>query len=258
MTTQPLTSREQVAHGIGRFLVRFQKWIAPETELMRNWQNMPKPYVVVKGSMQMDLANMLDEMRQHKIPLPIASISLLEISAPPDLSQVIGVPWDIDTVFKEDPQRRKVKVRTEPRTYHVQIVFFANDPDSASSFANQFSSYIKLQEVRRFEVPYKVAEDVILKEWMMTIFDNNIYPDKADLEEKNIFASTVEFDISGLIPQVTHGYGFYTAIDRDVPGDTWGVVTEADFYKDRENSHFVRVNADPETKERTTSVHPKQ
>lgn len=258
----PLTPREQAAVAFGKLIKDFHGWIAPETEALRHWINNSIPYAFAKSSLQSDVTKYLEELRKNNIGLPFVIFTIQEITAPPGLDQVIGVPWSMKAVFDEDPQKRHVLLRTEPCTYHVQLVFIAKDPDTSNSFCRQFASYLRNNAKRRFEVTYRVADDVLLRNWMMTVFDNSIYPDKADFEESNLVAGLIEFDMAGLVPQVLKGRGFYFSRDRD-NGDPsyqpWYVTVQADFYKTRPKPpmNFVRANADPDTRIITESKQSK-
>lgn len=258
----PLTPREQAAQAFGRVITDFHQWIAPETEALRHWCNNHIPYGFAKSALQEDVTKYLEELRKNKMGLPFLIFTMQEITAPPPLDQIIGVPWAMKAIFEEDPQKRRVFIRTEPCAYHVQMVFIAKDPDSSNSFCRQFASYLRHNAKRRFEVPYRVADDVLLRNWMMTIFDNTIYPDKCSFDEVNLVGGLIEFDMAGLVPQITEGRGYYFSRDRDSGDPTkhpWYITLQADFYKARPKPpyNFVRANADPDTRIVTETIEPK-
>ena len=269
MSKRVLTPRECVEQGIAQFILDFRRWMVPETKLLSRWKTQRIAYGVAAGKMVNDFQGMLDSYRKKQQDVPILLVAVQQIAAPPDLSQVIGIPFELKTVIPTDPLKRKVLLRTEPRTYHVQFVFLANDPDSANAFTSQFCSYVRLMEKRRFMVNYFLSPD-LRAEWEMTIFDNSLYPDKADIEENNLVAGLVDFDISGLTPRVIAGLpplyeDEFTQIPEDNGGNTgntgntggvpegWKVVVEGDMNKDRDpvEDEFTRVYADPITGERT-------
>lgn len=270
MSKRVLTPRECVEQGIAQFILDFRRWMVPETKLLSRWKTQRIAYGVAAGKMVNDFQGMLDSYRKKQQDVPILLVAVQQIAAPPDLSQVIGIPFELKTVIPTDPLKRKVLLRTEPRTYHVQFVFLANDPDSANAFTSQFCSYVRLMEKRRFMVNYFLSPD-LRAEWEMTIFDNSLYPDKADIEENNLVAGLVDFDISGLTPRVIAGLpplyeDEFTEIPKDDggvggggsndPGKVpkgWEVVVEGDMNKDRDpvEDEFTRVYADPITGERT-------
>jgi hypothetical protein len=113
-------------------------------------------------------------------------------------------------------------------------------------------------EKRRIKANYFVSPE-IRDEWDLTIFDNTLYPDRADLEETNVTAGLVEFDLAGLVPQVKSGLPpLY--VDEFTPEDEktseqFSLVIQADLFKDREGEKtFIRIDADPATGERTEQV----
>ncbi|ENV14735.1 hypothetical protein WCE14_09045 [Acinetobacter schindleri] len=263
--TRPLTPKECVEQSIGRLILDFRRWLVPETKLLSRWRTQMTAYAVAEGRLVNDFNAMVDSYRKKQKELPMLIVAVQHIAAPPDLSQVIGTPFEVKTIIKTDPLKRRVTLRTEPRTYHVQFVFLANDPDSANSFTSQFCSYVRLMEKRRFPVNYYLSPDV-REEWAITMFDNSLYPDSASLDETNLVAGLVEFDLSGLVPRVITGLpplyeDEFTYENGGGPGEGPGggagsikqfdVVVEADLFKARSGDVFTRINADPETQERT-------
>lgn len=258
MSIKILTPRECVQQSIAQLTLDFRRWLVPETKLLSRWKTQRIAYAVAEGRLINDFNKMIDSYRKKEGDLPMLILAVQEIASPPDLSQVIGTPNEIQTVFKHDPLKRKVLLRTEPRTYHVQFVFIANDSDSANAFTSQFCSYIRLMEKRRITANYFLSPD-LRGEWHLTIFDNSIYPDKADIEETNIVAGLLDFDLSGLTPRVVSGLPPLYQDEFSEDGGTgevaagWKVVVEADLNKDRDahEDSFTRLNADPVTGERT-------
>lgn len=261
MTTKVLSPKECVQEAIGKFILDFRRWVVPETRLLSRWKTQTVAYAVAEGRLVNDFDGMLDSLRKKGVGFPILIVSVQHIAAPPDLGQVIGVPYEIKGIIKSDPLKRRVTLRTEPRTYHVQFVFLANDPDSANAFTSQLCSYVRLMEKRRIPVSYFLSPDV-RDEWDITIFENTLYPDRAEIDSNNLVAGLVEFDFSGLLPRVitglpplyddefTHengGGGGGSGSDKQ-----FSVVVQADLFKTRENTdEFTRIDADIDTLERT-------
>lgn len=257
-----LSPRECVSQTLAQFILDFRRWFSPETKILSKWKYQQVAYAVAEGRLVNDFPKQLDSYRKKDGALPILIIAVQNIVAPPDLSQIIGTPFEVKHVFKSDPQKRRVTMRTEPRAYHVQFVFVSNDPDSASAFTSQFCSYVRLMEKRRLMVNYFVSPE-IRDAQPITIFDNSLYPDRVDLEETNLTAGLVEFDFAGLLPVVTSGLPpLY--VDEFTPEDEktseqFAIVIEADLFKDRQGEKtFIRVNADPVTGERTEQVVDKE
>ena len=256
MSTRVLTPRECVQQAIAKMILDFRRWLIPETKLLSRWKTQRFPYAVAEGRLINDFDKMVDSYRKKENDVPMLIIAVQQIATPPDLSQVIGTPNEIKTVIAHDPLKRKIVMRTEPRSYHVQFVFLANDPDSANAFTSQFCSYVRLMEKRRIMVNYFLSPD-LRDEWCLTMFDNSLYPDKADIEETNLVAGLLDFDLSGLTPRVLSGldplYGDEFTEGGNGGSTGWQVVIEADLNKDRDanEDEFTRLYADPVTGERT-------
>ena len=261
-----LSPRECVQQALGYFILDFRRWMVAETKLLNKWKSQRVAYSVAEGRLVNDFNAMLDSYRKKTQELPMLLIAIQQIASPPDLSQIIGTPFDVKTIIKSDPLKRHVVLRTEPRAYHVQFVFLANDPDSANAFTSQFCSYIRLMEKRRIPVNYFLSPD-LRDEWDITIYDNSLYPDKADLEESNLVAGLVEFDFAGLTPRVIkelpplypdefppedqNAGNPVQPIDPENPHGEWNVVVEADLFKGREGDYFTRAEVDMKTGERS-------
>ncbi len=270
MTLRVLTARESVQQAIARLVIDFRKWSVAETKTITRWKTKTPAYAVAEGKLINDVSAQLDSARKKDVTLPLLIFAVEQVTAPPELSYVIGTPQETQVILKNDPEKRRVVLRTEPRSYHVQFAFIANDVDSANSFASQFCSYIRLMEKRRFKVTYNLAPD-LTDDWDMTIFDNSIYPDSADVEEGNIVIGLLDFNISGLTPRVIKGlpqlypddFGKGSGLGGDIydpknpnyNGDSseseWGITVEANLFKDRKQATFKRITADAETREIT-------
>lgn len=253
-----LSPKECVSQALAQMVLDFRRWLTPETQLLSKWRTQTVAYAVAEGKLVNDFSKQLDSYRKKGGTLPILILSVQNIVGPPDLSQIMGTHFEVKHIFKNDPLKRRATMRTEPRAYHVQFVFVANDPTSADAFASQFCAYIRLMEKRRIKANYFVSPE-IRDEWDLTIFDNTLYPDRADLEETNVTAGLVEFDLAGLVPQVKSGLPpLY--VDEFTPEDEktseqFSLVIQADLFKDREGEKtFIRIDADPATDERTEQV----
>lgn len=289
--TRILTPRECVKQSLGRFILDFRRWLTPDTKLLGKWKTQSVAYAVAEGKAIDDFNKMIDSYRKKSSELPMLLIAVRQISAPPDISQLIGVPYELNTVMPNDPQKRHVKLRTESTAYHVQFVFVGNDPDSAGSFTNQFCNYIRLIEKRRITVSYFLAPD-FRDDWHLTIMDNSIYPDSVDIEESNLCAGLLDFDFIGLTPRILAGMpplyedeftdGFGGTADGSGGGNggnggngggnggngsgggnggnngevppAWKVVIEGHLFKDRPAPEYIQINADPITGERTDEI----
>ncbi|GEM_PF-2347730 len=275
--TRVLTPRESAAQAIGKLILDFRYWLVPETSLLARWKTQQFAYLVAEGRMIDDAKALIDSMRKAEMTVPALIFAIKHVAAPPDLSQVVGVPFERKVILPSDPLKRQVLLRTEPRTYHIQFMFLCNDPDSANAFSSQFASYIRLIEKRRIHVEYFLSPDV-KQAWHLTIFDNSIYPDEIAIEETNLTGALIDFDMSGLVPRAIKGlpplypedFGPGSNVGGDAnnpnnpgnggnnPGEGngeppkpgtgagWGKVLEANIHT--EPAHrFIRVKQDPVT-----------
>ena len=272
MATRILTPRECVKEALAGFLLDFRKWQTPDTKSLSRWKTQTYCYAVAEGRLIDQFDKMLDAYRKKSHELPILIIAVKPISAPPEVSQMMGVPYELNTVIREDPLQRKVKLRTEPVAYHVQFAFVVNDPDSATSFTSQFCSYIRLMEKRRIPVSYFLAPD-FRHDWPLTILDNSIFADSATLEEGNLTVALLDFDFYGVTPRIMAGMpplygdeftdGRGTQADGTVGGiddgtgeepQGWGVVIQGDMFKARPEDTYTHVEVDLSTGEKTDEV----
>ncbi|MCO8088186.1 hypothetical protein [Acinetobacter indicus] len=262
-----LSPRESAAQAIGKFIVDFRHWLVPETRLLSRWKSQQHAYYVAEGRMVDDAPALIDSLRKAEAAVPMLVFAMKQVTAPPDLSQVIGMPFEKRVIIPTDPEKRQVIMRTEPRTYHVQLMFLTNDSDSAHAFASQFCSYIRLIEKRRIHVEYHLSPG-ITQPWHLTILDNSIYPDEITIEEANLKGALVDFDFSGLVPRVLKGlpplypeeFGPGSNLGGDTnnpnipnrpgenPNGELGIVVQVDTHADLSGRRFVRGSIDPETR----------
>lgn len=244
--TRIRSSREHVKTALCLFILDFQKWLHADTASLEAWKADPTPTVVVEGRMVDDINGQLESYRKSgNARLPRLFLAVQRIKEKPDASYLPTIPYDLKTRIPTDPQKRNIKLRALARAFRVQFAFLVNDPDSASSFTDQFSSYIELAEKRRFPVTYEFAPDV-KDDWHLTILDNSIYPDSASVEDQTLTIGLLDFTAQGLLPQITAG------LDPNI--EAWHLVVESDQYKQRNQDKFVRLKADPSTGERTEEL----
>lgn len=247
MTTRIRSSREFVKTALCHVILDFQKWIEADTAALEEWKADPTPTVVVEGRMVDDINSQLEAYRKSgKARLPRLFLAVQRIKEKPDASYLHTIPYELNTRIPTDPQKRNIKLRAIARAFRIQFAFLVNDPDSASSFTDQFSSYIELAEKRRFPVTYEFAPGV-KDDWHLTILDNSIYPDSAGIDEQNLTIGLLDFTAQGLLPQITAG------LKPNEP-KPWHVVVESDQFKARNEPQFVRLKADEETGERTEEL----
>jgi hypothetical protein len=245
--TQQRSSREFVKTALCKVILDFQKWLHADTKALQAWKDDSKPIVIVEGRLVDDVQSMVDSYRKSGAArLPRLFLAVQRIKEKPDASSLRTVPNEINSRITGDQLKRNIKFRAIARAFRIQFAFLVNDPDSASSFTDQFSNYIELAEKRRFPVTY-VFDDNASDDWHLTILDNSIFPDSASIEETDLTIGIFDFVAQGLLPQITAG------LNPDEPAP-WSVVVEADMYPDRPTPEYLRLKADKDTGERSSEV----
>lgn len=240
---------------IGVLLLDFRNnFFKPESQHTLDWKRRDYRLAVAacRATMVDDAEAMLDAWRKNdngsvegsSAFLPIMLTATASITMPPDVSTLVGIPYELTTVLPNDPQNRAVLLRAIPRSIRAQIAFFSTNPDDTGSVADQFCAYMTDDAKRRFMVGYEMGAGII-EQWPMTIVENMLMPDNVPLEAKNLFCTTVDVTMVGLVPQVK---GLVDDEGNPIDGAEWPVVIQADLH---ENAETTRVNADPVTKEIT-------
>lgn len=250
---------------IGTVMRDFRRWMMAETEHADAWKARPLNESVAgcKARMIDDVEAMLADWRKNQNAdkpgtsafLPVALLATAAVTMPPDLSQLVGIPYWLDVAIpgQAEGEEHKVKMRTIPLAVRAQVVYFSTNPHDASSFANQFAAYMTDDANRRFDVLYELGGGVV-DAWPMTVFENSLMPDSAQVGESNLSVVTVDFTMAGLVPQVIglrldadgNPVGPDQTTDPDTPRPPGLVVTDVDVLDPPLDRH-THVHADPET-----------
>lgn len=272
----PKSSRECVLDAWVNRIADFRAWCKPETQHAHNWKTRPFSQAVggCRAQLVDDAEAMLTEWRINEnadveggstafIPVMLTAIASIEV--PPDVGQIMGVPYLLNSMIPNDPLEREVQLRTIPAAWRAQIAYFSTNPHDAQSIANQFCAYMTDDAKRRFQVSYDLGGGFV-DQWDIMVLENNLFPSDAPNESKNMSIFTVDVTMIGLVPHVI-GLGGdwdsvtdagYNPLTGEMGGDNGGqdpslglLVVQADF--DDENT---RVVADPDTGDVTTEVIP--
>lgn len=252
------STMECIQLALGTMIIDFRNWCMPDTMAMQDWKRRPldKAILIAPGRMIDDAQAMLNKHRQanDSRQLPIMIGALAAVATPPDLPNMIGIPYWINTVIPTDPQQRKVKFRTIPRQFRMQLVFIAADPHTVQSVLNQFCSYMTDNEKRRVMVNYDLGGGVS-DEFHLTVLENTLYPDTSPTDASNITIGSIDFNCIGLLPQVVgldpddadvDASGRDAIIDPNNPNTSgeWGVVVQSDLYNPDDKHGAIRANYD--------------
>src|SRR5699024_3090754 len=128
--TSPL---DDVKTAIGTMLVDLKKRTKAETQACSYWTELDIQHAIKVASCRMidDIDSMLSKYRQQEsdktsvAPLPVMIIALAPMVSPPEVSNMRGIPFWLDTVVPTDPKKRRIKLRTIAKQFRVQIAFVA-------------------------------------------------------------------------------------------------------------------------------------
>jgi len=259
------SSLESVKVALGGLLIDFKKWSKADTKAFAYWKRLPvKDAIKVAPSRMIDdVDSMLSKYRQEETdkgfvaPLPVMIIALAPMVSPPDVSNMRGVPFWLDTMVPTDPENRAIKLRTVPRQYRVQLAFVCAEGDTCQSVINEFCAYMTDDFKRRITATYDLGGGV-KDDWHLTVMENSLFPDSVPTGQSNMWVNTVDFQVIGLLPQVV---GLEDDEDVDPDGrdpitwddgtkEEWTVIVEADLYGPVKEPTVLRATADPATGER--------
>jgi hypothetical protein len=263
------TALDSVKNALGGFLIDFKKWSMPGTKAFKYWKRLaPNEAIkVVPSRMIDDVDSMLAKYRQQVTtkgfvaPLPVMFIALAPMVSPPDVSNLRGVPYWLDTMVPTDPENRKIRLRTIPTQYRVQIAFVGPEGDTSQAVINQFCAYMTDDSKRRFMATYELGGGV-KDDWELTVIENSLFPDSVPTGQNNLWVNTVDFQVIGLAPQVVGLDPDDYDVDQDGrppvlepgtpetpeenPGE-WDVVREADLHSIVKEPTIMRAVANEET-----------
>jgi hypothetical protein len=270
---RPLSPLECIQDAWVAVLADFRAWCKPETKFAAAWKERPFRQAVAACKAQLidDAEGMLTEWRKSESAnvtggttafIPVMLTSVAAIEAPPELDQVRGIPYWIETTLPNDPQGRIVQMRTVPKAVRAQIAYFCTNPHDAASIADQFCAYMTDENKRRILVTYDLG-DGVTDQWQMVVFENNLFPDLVSSEAKNMHIITVTVTMLGLVPQVVG----LTAEWDATTDNGWDAATGAmggsnggqdqnlgDLVTQSQLDDAVRIVADPLTGDTATGV----
>lgn len=266
------TALDSVKNAIGGLLIDFHKWTMPGTKAFKHWKKLPPVQAIKVAPSRMidDIDAMLAKYRQQDTdkgfvaPLPVMIVALAPMVSPPDVSNVRGTPYWLDTMVPTDSDNRAIRLRTIPVQYRVQVAFIGPEGDTSQAVINQFCAYMTDDAKRRFMVTYELGSG-IRDQWHLTVLENSLYPDSVPSGQNNIWINTVDFQVIGLEPQVVGlnpndreedgvDLGGRPPIVPDKPDEypgEWTVVREADLHSIEEEPTIMRAVVDEKTMKRT-------
>lgn len=254
-----------------RLLFDFRAELVPETPLLDKWKGRA-PFTAIRasqGRMIDDVEEMLKSYREEvgekvgeNAVLPVMITAVAPITSPPTATQVIQVPYFIDTEVNGIP----IKLRLVSKSIRCQIAFFSTNPHDVNSLADQFCTYMLNEDKRRFpvNVPLISANDkekAITAPFFATVFENELYPSEIPTTEKNL--SVVVIDVTLVMPYPyvqqkglsnvgagasKNGQVNTQMVDFDVITDA-----DADIQENGKTVEKIHAHADKTTKEKTVT-----
>ena len=187
-----------------------------------------------------------------KVKMLMSQVDMLTATAlidqPPDVSQLLPVPYFVPVVIKD----QLVKIRLIAKTVRTQISFYATNSHDARSVCYQFCTYMQDEDKRRVVVPFEMAGSHI-EHSKFTVLENQLFPSPVPSEAINLSIFTIDVQLIGYLPQILglggqhdnntdNGYNpDGSAVEKPLQNL---VVIQAD--KFAEDGH-VRIKADRDT-----------
>lgn len=239
-------------------LLDFRAWTMPETLQLAEWKRreVAKAIRSCRAQLMDDSEGMLGAYRKNKNDgsetgtssfFPVMLTATAPVDMPPDTSQLLGVPYFVETIINE----KLVKVRVIPQAIRAQVAFYATNPHDARSVCSQLCAYLSDDWKRKINVTFNLGGNVF-DEFRFIVFENNLMPNPVPSEATNISIFTVDVTLVGYVPHVL-GLGAY---DEDTVGNGYdkngmpktgeindSVVIQADQYDEL----HTRITADPDT-----------
>jgi hypothetical protein len=257
--SMPKDSLKCIQDAWYKMLVDFRAWYMPETVQTDEWKqrNISTAIKSCPSRLMDDSESMLAEYRKSQNAdvsggatafMPIMLTATALIDQPPDVSQLLPVPYFVPVVIKD----QLVKIRLIAKTVRAQIAFYATNSHDARSVCDQFCAYMQDEDKRRVEVPFEMAGSHI-EHSTFTVLENQLFPSPVPSEAINLSIFTIDVQLIGYVPQIL-GLGGPNDNNTDNGYDPDGsaiekpldnsVVIQAD--KLAEDGH-VRIHADRDT-----------
>lgn len=261
-TVLPSNSLKSIQDAWLHLLLRFKSWYFPESILTKDWKERPalKAIRSCKARLMDDSEGMLADFSKNKNDpnktegssayLPIMLTATAAVDMPPDLSQLIGVPYFVSG----EKDGKEIRIRVIPSAVRCQIAFYSSNSNDTRSVCQQFCAFLNDDNMRRIDVEFEIGVG-IKDTFRFTVFENNLLPSAVPVEASNLSIATVDVTLVGYIPQVI-GLGavgedkISTGYDNQGrPNETakdgmnGEVVVQADQY----DEHHTRIIADKET-----------
>ena len=204
----PKTSLKQVQDAWIKRLADFRAWVKPETEHAYAWKmrQFSQAIAGAKSTIIDDAESILTEWRKNQNAdvekgtstfIPVMITAIAPIQMPPDMSQVVGVPYWCDAAVGDT----KVQFRTIKTAIKAQAVYFSTNPHDAKSISDQFCAYFDDDSKRRFEVDFLIG-DTEKMPFKFTIVENLLMPDNIPTEAKNLYIVSIDVIMVGVVPHV--------------------------------------------------------
>ena len=262
----PLSPLECAQDALMNMLADFRAWLHYETLHEKAWKHRPLNEAIagVKSSMIDDVESMIEAYRKNQNKdvegggtafIPVMFIATAVAAQPPEISQIIGIPYWLDVIVNDGVEDKIVQMRIIPKAIRAQIAYVSTNPHGTGSVSDQFIAYMSDDAKRRIPVFYNGLKDP----FEMTILDNTLFPDIVATEAKNVSIISIDFTLIGGVPQIPNPDtdNGYNTENGDMGGTNGGqrpfqVVTTAD-QKDEDTGQHLQVNADPDTGEITVT-----
>lgn len=208
MDEMPHDPLKAVQNAWVHMLLGFRSWMLPETQQVAEWKmrETAKAIRSCRAQLMDDSEGMLMAFRKNPNDgsttgtssfLPVLLTATAAVDMPPDASQLLGVPYFVDTVINDTLAR----IRVVPQAVRAQVAFYATNPHDARSISSQLCAYLSDDFRRRINVKFKLGGNVT-DEFRFIVFDNTLMPTHVPNEASNISIFTVDVTLIGYVPHV--------------------------------------------------------
>lgn len=158
---------QQFKEAVAQWMVRFFKQIAPMTPALQEYASREPSHAValVPGRM-VDAAEDMLTLWQRNEPkggptkpqkMPVALVAVARDVNPTQAARNREISSPVHVIIPGDEQARVFELRTQARDYRVQVIFAAQDTDTAESLASQFVLWLQNWRNHVFEVNWQFA-----------------------------------------------------------------------------------------------------
>lgn len=194
---------QQFKEAVAAWVVRFMRQVAPMTPALNEFvaRDPSQAVALVPGRMVDAAEDMLTlwmrnepkggPTKPHKLPVILVAVARDPSPTMPGRNRPISDP--VHVILPGDKRERVFELRTMARDYRVQLLFVAQDSDSAESLAMQFCMWLENFRNQTFDVKWQFAEHDVM--WPAQLDSPDVAPSVISTDTKSLtmIAADVSF-----------------------------------------------------------------